>query len=473
MKYHVVVGLEMHCEMKSNSKVFAPSKNSYEKGANVNVDEVTLAFPGSLPTVNKKCVEKAIKAALMLNCKIPNVLVFDRKNYYYPDLPKGYQITQSAYPIGTDGFIEIETKDGIKRVLIEDIHLEEDSAALDHLESMSLIDYNRAGVPLLECVTKPCIYSSDDAASFVESMIRMYQYSDISDADTKKGQIRCDVNVNIQDENGNFVTPKVEVKNVNSIGNIKKTIDFEFERQLKALENGENLTQETRRFDEETESTVFMRSKADALDYKYFTEPNIPPFEITNELINNIKKEIPVLFLERKIKYKKEYNLDEVSASSLVKTKTISDYFEKCVSIGIEPKIASNYINGLIIAYLYANDIKLDDFYLIPEYLKQIIDAISSGKISSKQGKEIFAKSLEEHKEPVNFLTSDVSQISDEAYLEEIIVNIMQRSSQQITDYHAGRTNLFDYFVGQVMKETKGKANPVITKELIAKYLNK
>ena len=474
MNTKVVIGLEMHCEMKSNSKVFSPASNIYTKKANFNVNQVDLAFPGTLPTVNMNCVQKAIMAACILNCEVPTELIFDRKNYYYPDLPKGYQITQNTSPIGVNGKLDIEVDGRIKTVYISDIHLEEDSASLDHLDSISLIDYNRAGVPLLECVTTPCIYSADEAVAFLDAMCRIYQYTDISEADTKKGQIRCDVNVNLQDENGNFVTPKVEIKNVNSLGNVKAAILYEEKRQKEALENGDldSLKQETRRFDEESMTTVFMRSKEDAIDYKYFVEPNIPPFIIEKEYINSIKESIPRLALERKKDYINNYNVEEKDASLIVKDINTANYFEECLSLGIEAKSAINWLNGMISSYLNKNEINIKDLYITPDYLKQIIDATNKGDISSKQAKEIFTKSLEENKEPKTFMSKENSQITDENYLEGLIDEILSKYPNQINEYKNGKTNMFDFFVGQVMKETKGKASPVITKDLLHKKID-
>ena len=326
---HVVIGIEMHCELKSNSKVFSKGRNSYSDEANTNISPVDMAFPGILPLVNKKCVEHAIKMASILNCEIADVMMFDRKHYYYPDLPKGYQITQFTKPVGVNGHIEYEV-DGIKKeALIYDIHLEEDAASLDHFFNTSTIDYNRAGVPLLEIVTKPCFYSKEEVVAFLENIRNIYQYTDISDADTKKGQIRCDVNINLQNDKGEYVTPRVEIKNVNGFSNIAASIDYEEERQKNALKNNleDELVQETRRYDEESGTTIRMRTKVDAIDYKYFVEPNILPYPITKEWIDEIKKEIPELPLERKKKYMEKYGLSEYDATTIIKNKDISNYF--------------------------------------------------------------------------------------------------------------------------------------------------
>ena len=468
----LVIGLEMHAEMKSTTKVFSPSSNVYNKMANVNVNEIDLAFPGFMPSLNEECVKKAVEMALILKCDVAKYMIFDRKNYYYPDLPKGYQITQNTRPVGINGNLEVSLNGSKFNVEILDIHLEEDAAALDHLPTFSLIDYNRAGVPLLETVTAPCMHSADEAIAFLETMCRIYKYTGISEADTKKGQIRCDVNVNLMDDNGNYITPKVEIKNVNSLANVKLAILYEEKRQLESLKNNEPLYQETRRFDETSGTTVHMRSKADAIDYKYFVEPNIPPYEITDEFVENIRKTIPVLADIRKDNYMNNLGLDEYNANILIKDINIANYFEKCVEVGIKPIIAANYINGIITSYINEKDININDFYLKPEYLKQINDAKESGILSSKGVKEVFYKSLEEEKEPKNFISKEDAQVSDENLIESIINRILSSHEKEILEYKNGRTNIFDFFVGQVMKETRGKANPIITKDLLHKKLD-
>ncbi len=468
----LVIGLEMHAEMKSTTKVFSPSSNVYNKMANVNINEIDLAFPGFMPSLNEECVKKAVEMALILKCDVAKYMIFDRKNYYYPDLPKGYQITQNTRPVGINGNLEVSLNGSKFNVEILDIHLEEDAAALDHLPTFSLIDYNRAGVPLLETVTAPCMHSADEAIAFLETMCRIYKYTGISEADTKKGQIRCDVNVNLMDDNGNYITPKVEIKNVNSLANVKLAILYEEKRQLESLKNNEPLYQETRRFDETSGTTVHMRSKADAIDYKYFVEPNIPPYEITDEFVENIRKTIPVLADIRKDNYMNNLGLDEYNANILIKDINIANYFEKCVEVGIKPIIAANYINGIITSYINEKDININDFYLKPEYLKQINDAKESGILSSKGVKEVFYKSLEEEKEPKNFISKEDAQVSDENLIESIIDRILSSHEKEILEYKNGRTNIFDFFVGQVMKETRGKANPIITKDLLHKKLD-
>lgn len=470
-KYKVSIGLEMHCEFKSKSKVFSNALNEYSEIPNINVNAIDMAFPGILPTVNKECVRKSILMAMILNCQIPEYLYFDRKNYYYPDLPKGYQITQMNNPIGINGNLTIECNGEEKNILIHDIHLEEDTASLDHYSDATLINYNRAGVPLLELVTEPCLSSADEAVAFLEEVRRIYQYADISDADIKKGQIRCDVNVSISDND--TLGTRVEVKNVNSIANVYETINYEIKRQseLKDLGRYDEVLQETRRFDEETGTTIRMRSKEDAIDYKYFVEPNIPKFRITEEWKEEIKKNIPMLPRERKHMYINDYNLSEYDANIIIKNKDYAEYYEDCVNLGMDKKQVANWLIVQIIAYLKQEDITLKEFYLKPNLLKQILSELENGNISSKQAKEIFNKSLDNKKEPKEFI-KDNTQISDKEELVTIIENILNNNLKQIEEYKNGKTNLFDYFVGQVMKETRGKANPVMTKEILKDKLN-
>ncbi len=469
----LVVGIEMHCELKSNAKAFSKGKNGFSDTANVYVSPVDMAFPGTLPIVNKKCIAHAIKMAHILNCEIADVMQFDRKNYYYPDLPKGYQITQCTNPVGVNGKLEIPVDDKMIEVLIHDIHLEEDSASLDHFAKMTTIDYNRAGVPLLEIVTEPCFHSSKEVIAFLEYIRDCYRYTNISDADTKKGQIRCDVNINLK-KDGEYVTPRVEIKNVNGFQNIEAAIKYEETRQREAYLNktGE-LIQETRRFDEDTNMTIRMRTKEDAIDYKYFLDPNIPPYKLDKTWIDKLIAEIPKLPLERKNYYINELGLNDYDASILIKDRNIADYFEKCVIIGIDSKVAANWITVNIVTELNKDNSSINDFFVTPEMLKQITDAIKDNVLSNKQAKEVFSKALESKKEPKEFISKEDAQISDEDVLRTMIQDIIKNNQTQKVAYLNGRTNLFDYFIGQVMKQTRGKANPVMTKQILKEELEK
>lgn len=475
-KYNVTIGLEMHCEVsKTNSKVFSSARNEYSDLANSNIRPIDMGFPGTLPVLNKECVRMSLMMSEVLHCRQPEYVYFERKNYYYPDMPKNFQITQNPPEdcVGMNGYLDIIRDDNTTfRVGIDNIHLEEDAASMDHLYDTSTIDYNRAGVPLLELVTEPCIKSADDAVSFLEYMRTIYQYCNISEADTKKGQIRCDVNISISDSEE--LGTKVEIKNVNSFGGVHDAIVYEIKRQSELKDAGRynEVEQETRRWDEESGTTIRMRSKVDAIDYKYFVEPNIPRYKVSKEWLEEIRKSIPELPYERKDKYITKYGLSDYDATILVKDKNISDYFENCLELGIDAKIACNWVDVNIVGYLNKNEMDIRDFYLTPEMLKFIIDNMNNGTISSKQAKEVFFKVLEEEKEPKSFISKENAQISDASELESIIEEILKNNENQVNEYKNGKTNLFDYFVGQVMKNTRGKANPVITKELLHKKLD-
>ncbi len=483
-KYKAMIGLEMHCQISTtNTKVFSNAKNAYNEIPNTNIKPLDMAFPGTLPTVNKEAVKKSLMASLILNCKQPEYLYFERKNYYYPDLPKGYQITQqtSPAPIGVGGSITFEVNGEEKKVRIDNIHLEEDAASTDHYSSYSTIDYNRAGVPLLELVTYPDLHSAEEAVAFLETMRSIYRYTGISEADSKKGQIRCDVNVSIIDENldetkeENWGT-KIEIKNVNSFGAVKDTILYEIDRQIRKKEDGtyDKMKQETRRWDEESETTIFMRSKVDEIDYKYFVEPNIPKIKLSKDWIESIRKEIPALAKERKEKYQNEYHLSVVDANILVKEKEISDYFDETIKEGTNPKTASNWITSTILGYLNKNDIEIKELFLTPKMLTKLIKKVEDKTISSKQGKEVLYKSLEEKEDPITIIEKlGLKQIGNEEEILVFVKEVLEEHLDMIEKYKNGRTNVIDFFVGQIMKKTKGKANPAMTMNLIKQEIEK
>ena len=482
-KYKALIGLEMHCEIsETESKVFSSAKNSYNGLPNCNIRPVDMAFPGTLPVVNKEAVKKALMASIILNCKQPEYIYFERKNYYYPDLPKGFQITQETKPapVGIYGELTYECKDKIKTVKINNIHLEEDAASMEHLDDVSLINYNRAGVPLLELVTEPDFHSADEAVTFLETMRSIYQYSGISEADSKKGQIRCDVNVSIMDSTLDESDPnnwgtKVEIKNVNSFGGVRDAINYEIARQIEAKEDGtyDEIEQQTRRWDEDTMSTIYMRSKVDAIDYKYFVEPNIPKFKLSPSWIEEIKAKIPALAPERKEKYIKEYGITNYDATIIVKEKELADFYEETISLGANPKLSSNWLTSNILGYLNKYDLTIKEIYLTPKMLVDLIKMIEDGKISSKQSKEVFVKIIEEEKTPQTIVKeSGMTQITDEAELTAIVKEIMEENKEQIEAYKK-QPRLLDYFVGQMMKKTRGKANPAIASKLLKEELER
>lgn len=478
-KYYVTIGLEMHCEIsETKSKVFSSAKNGYSEMPNTNIRPIDMGFPGTLPVLNKEAVRMSLMMSEILNCRQPEYMYFERKNYYYPDMPKNFQITQNPPEdcAGMNGYIDIIRPDRTSfRVGIDNIHLEEDAASMNHLYDTSTIDYNRAGVPLLELVTEPCLHSADDAVYFLEYVRAIYQYCGISEADSKKGQIRCDVNVSISDDEETLGT-KVEVKNVNSFGGVHDAIVYEIERQSELKDAGryDEVEQETRRYDEESGTTKHMRSKVDAIDYKYFVEPNIPKFKISKEWLEEIRKSIPELPYERKAKYIEKYGLSDYDAGILIKDIDIASYFEECLSLGTDPKAAANWITGNILGYVYKHDITIKELFLNPKRLSVILKAMSDGKISSKQAKQLFFFTLERNEEPEKIMKDEgMEQISDDGALTSIVSEVLDENSSQIEEYKNGKTNMFDYFVGQVMKKTRGQANPVKVKEILTDELSK
>ena len=474
MEYDVTIGLEVHCEMKSHTKVFSPSLNGYNEDSNTHISEIDLAFPGVLPQVNYGAVKKSIMMALALNCTVPSYMYFDRKNYYYPDLPKGYQITQSHDPVGTNGYIDMYIGEEVKRVYIHDIHLEEDTASLDHYSSYSLIDYNRAGIPLLETVTEPCLHSADEALAFLDALRKVFIYCDVSDARTDKGQMRCDVNISLAPKGSKVLGTRVEMKNINSFVNVRNAIEYEIARQTEALNNGEEILQETRRYDDTECKTYRMRSKVDGVDYKYFIDPNIPPFKIHDELVEEIRKTIPSLQFERINKYINEYGISKYDATVLVKDKDMSDYFDNLITKGVDSKTASNWLTTVIAGYLNKNDLSISDLYLTSDMLAYVISTMNKGEISSKQAKEVVLKVIEEKKTPKEIIKGmGMKQISDDATIRSIIVSLLDSNLNLVRDYHNGRSNVFDFFIGQVMKQTRGQANPSMTSAILKEEIDK
>ena len=482
-KYKALIGLEMHCEIsKTKSKVFSSAENSYKDIPNSNVRPLDMGFPGTLPVVNKEAVKMALKTSMILGCKQPEYMYFERKNYYYPDMPKNYQITQETKPIpvGIYGKLEYECKGEKKVALINNLHLEEDAASQDHYSSYSTIDYNRACVPLLELVTEPCFHSADEAVAFLETMRSIYQYADISEADSKKGQIRCDVNVSIMDKDldesdmNNWGT-KIEIKNVNSFGGVRDAINYEIDRQTELKESGEydKMEQQTRRWDEDSLSTVYMRSKVDAIDYRYFVEPNIPKYKISSSWLEEIRASIPELASERKTKYIEKYGLSDYDATIIVKDKKVSDYYEEVIKLGGNPKKASNWLTSVILGHLNKYDLEINEIYLTPKMLFDIMKMVEDGKISSKQSKDVLYKCLKDCKEPQVIVDElGLKQVGDEDTIRPLVIEILDAHLDLIEEYRKGR-NVFDFFVGQVMKATRGQANPSLTAKIIKEEIEK
>lgn len=460
------IGIEVHVELKSLSKVFSNSKNNFNDPVNTNVNVIDLAYPGSLPRLNKEVINMAIKACLALNCDVTRLMHFDRKNYFYADLPKGFQITQQDTPIGTNGYIEIENG---KKIRIERLHIEEDTCKSIHSKE-TLLNFNRAGVPLLEIVSKPDIHSGLEAVQYVEKLRETLLYLGISDVKIEEGSMRCDVNVSVSDND--TLGTKCEVKNIGSISNVKTAIDYEVSRQTELLKNGEIIKEQTRRYDDKTKTTILMRYKETGNDYRYFPEPDIPYFEITDEWIREIEKQMPILTDELKEKYEK-LNINPQNIQTLISNRSLCMFLESVID-SVDAVIASNILTSDIAGYLNKNIVSIEDTKLTKEKFIELINMLKNEQLSSKQTKQIIPYLLETDKS-ISSLIEELGlvQITDNTKLQEIINNVLNNNQESVNDYKNGHENALKYLMGQIMKESKGQANPKLVNELLIENLKK
>ena len=472
MNFEAVIGLEIHVEMKTKSKMFSSSPVTFGDDPNTNVAPLDMAFPGTMPVVNKQAVINAIRVCHALHMSIDDELWFDRKNYFYSDLPKGYQITQQRRPIGSEGYLEIETSKGKRKIGIERLHMEEDTCKQLHSWDCTLLDYNRAGIPLVEIVSKPELKSGEEAMKYVEKIRSIVSFLEVSDGKMEEGSLRCDVNISIMPIGSKVFGTKVEIKNLNTLVNIQKAIDFEIRRQEAVLLSGGQVRQETRRFDESSKETVLMRVKTDAVDYKYFTEPNIAPIKLSKEFIENAIETSPEL-AEVKLERYKALGLNDYDSNLLISNKDNCEYFDSVVASGANAKLAANWVLVDIQAILNREFMSIKDFKVSPKHLADLIILIEKGTVSNKQAREIFAKMQENDADP-NSLVKEMGTtlISDEGELLPIINKILDENPQLIVDYKNGKDRAVGFIVGQVMKITHGKANPALTNKLIVKELN-
>lgn len=472
--FKVVIGLEVHCELTTNTKNFSEAPNKFTDYPNEHVGTVDLGLPGILPVANKEAVIKALKTSLALHCKTPDEVIFDRKNYFYPDLPKGYQITQNTKPMGVNGYLDIMVDKKIKRVAIHDLHLEEDTASLEHYPKYSLIDYNRSGVPLIEIVTEPCLSSADEAVTFFEDLRDLFLFLEVSEAKSNYGQMRCDVNISLMKEDSSELGTKVEMKNINATQSIRDAIEYEIKRQSEILLKGEKVIQETRRIGEDGK-TYSMREKVDALDYKYFIEPNIPATPISDDLIYELKKELPELKLERYLKYTEKYKISDYDAKVLSKTRNISDYFEEVLSYGSDIDLTVNFVTTTVLGTLNKLEISLDDFPITAKMLSGVIDLVHKKEISLDHAKKIIYQAIEEKKNPVELIKAqNLHQIDDEDELLKLITGLMEENKEIVRQYvEEGNMGAINFFIGQTMKKSNRQANPNKSKDLIIKELER
>ncbi|OIK08932.1 Asp-tRNA(Asn)/Glu-tRNA(Gln) amidotransferase subunit GatB [Bacillus sp. MUM 13] len=475
MKFETVIGLEVHVELKTDSKIFSDSPNHFGAAPNTNTSVIDLGYPGVLPVINKKAVDFSMKAAMALNCEIAEETKFDRKNYFYPDNPKAYQISQFDKPIGEHGWIEIEAGGKKKKIGITRIHMEEDAGKLTHTgDGYSLCDYNRQGTPLVEIVSEPDISTPEEAYAYLEKLKSIIQYTGVSDCKMEEGSLRCDANISLRPVGQLELGTKTELKNLNSFSFVRKGLEYEEKRQEEILSSGGVIEQETRRFDESTGKTLLMRVKEGSDDYRYFPEPDLLSIFIDEDWKNRIRSEIPELPDQRKKRYTEEFGLSVYDAAVLTVTKETADFFEETVALGTDPKLASNWIMGELSAYLNAEGKELHEAALTSESLAGLIKLIENGTISTKIAKQVFKELAEKGGNAEEIVKEKgLVQISDEGALRKIVGEALDSNPQSIEDFKNGKNKAIGFLVGQIMKATKGQANPPLVNKILVEEINK
>lgn len=476
MNFETVIGLEVHVELNTNSKIFSPAPAHFGAGPNENTNIVDWSFPGVLPVMNKGAIESGIKVALALNMDIHQNMHFDRKNYFYPDNPKAYQISQFDEPIGYNGSIEIELEDGTKKTLrIERAHLEEDAGKNTHgTDGYSYVDLNRQGVPLIEIVSEADMRSPEEAYAYLTAIKEIIQYTGISDVKMEEGSMRCDANISLRPYGQEEFGVKTELKNLNSFNFVRKGLEYEVARQAKVLRSGGVIQQETRRYDEKTGETTLMRVKEGSSDYRYFPEPDLPRFEISDEWIEEVRATLPEFPKARRAKYVAELGLSDYDAAQITAAKDTADFFEAAVNAGADAKLASNWLQGEVAQYLNAEGKKLSEIGLKPENLTEMLKLIADGTISSKIAKKVFVELAKNGGSAEAFVKkAGLIQISDPAVLVPIITDVLAKNEKAVNDYKGGNKNSAKALIGQLMKATKGQANPQVVQELLYAELDK
>ena len=474
MHFETVIGLEVHVELKTDSKIFSPSPAHFGAEPNTNTNVIDLGYPGVLPVVNKRAVEWGMKAAMALNMTVARESKFDRKNYFYPDNPKAYQISQFDQPIGENGWIDIEVNGETKRIGITRAHLEEDAGKLTHKNGYSLVDLNRQGTPLIEIVSEPDIRTPEEAYAYLEKLRSIIQYIEVSDVKMEEGSMRCDANISIRPYGQDEFGTKTELKNLNSFTFVKKGLEYEEKRQEQVILSGGVINQETRRFDETTGTTKLMRVKEGSDDYRYFPEPDIVPMIISDEWMEEVRKTIPELPDARQKRYQEELGLPAYDAHVLTLTKEMSDMFEKTVSLGADPKLASNYLMVDVNAYLNKVQKELKETALTAEGLAGMIKLITDGTISSKIAKKVFAELIEHGGDAAQIVKEKgLVQVSDSGQLLAWVNEALDNNPKSIEDYKNGRDRAIGFLVGQIMKASKGQANPQMINKMLLEEIAK
>ena len=484
-QYEAIIGLETHCQLSTQTKIFSNSSTEFGSTPNTNIDPICLGMPGVLPVLNQKVLEYAVKAGLALNCQIAPYSKFDRKQYFYPDLPKNYQISQFDLPIAEHGWLEIELPDEAgnpirKKIGITRLHMEEDAGKLVHAGSdrlsgstYSLVDYNRAGVPLIEIVSEPDMRSGQEAAEYAQELRRIMRYIGVSDGNMQEGSLRCDVNISVRPVGQKEFGTKVEIKNMNSFNAIQKAIEYEIERQIAAVEAGERIVQETRLWEEGSQRTISMRVKEGSSDYRYFPEPDLPPIEVSKEQLEQWGSALPELPAQKRHRYEAELGLSPYDARVLTDDRLVAEYFEAAVAAKANPKQTANWVMGDIAAYLNNEKQTITKIALTPLILAELITLIEDGTISGKIAKDILPELLTQGgsvKELVE--RKGLIQISNTGELEPIIDEVIAANPKELEQYRNGKTKLQGFFVGQVMKKTNGRADPKLTNQILGKKLN-
>ncbi|MEO1144660.1 MAG: Asp-tRNA(Asn)/Glu-tRNA(Gln) amidotransferase subunit GatB [Cyanobacteria bacterium J06638_22] len=484
-QYEAVIGLETHCQLSTDTKIFSNSSTQFGADPNFNIDPICMGLPGTLPVLNEKVLEYAVKAGLALNCSIAPYSKFDRKQYFYPDLPKNYQISQYDLPIAEHGWLEIELDDDAgntlrKRIGITRLHMEEDAGKLVHGGSdrlsgstFSLVDYNRAGVPLIEIVSEPDLRSGVEAAEYARELRRIVRYLGVSDGNMQEGSLRCDVNISIRPVGSDTFGTKVEIKNMNSFNAIERAINYEIERQIKALGENERIVQETRLWEEGSQRTISMRTKEGSSDYRYFPEPDLGPIQVSEAQRDEWRSQLPELPAQRRKRYETDFGLSPYDARVLTDDRAIAEYFDATVAANASAKPAANWIMGDISGYLNTEKLSISDIPLKPEELAELVGLIDDKTISNKIAKDILPDLLTKGGSPKALVESKgLVQVSDPKVIEEVIDQVLTDHPDELEKYRGGKTKLLGFFVGQVMKRTSGRADPKLTNQLLNKKLN-
>lgn len=485
-EYEAIIGLETHCQLNTKSKIFCPCPTNFDSPPNTNVCPICLGYPGVLPVLNQEVLASAVKLGLAIDGKITPHSKFDRKQYFYPDLPKNYQISQYDLPIVEQGQLEIEivdkkTKEVSRKIIgITRLHMEEDAGKLVHAGSErlsgsthSLVDFNRTGVPLLEIVSEPDLRTGAEAAEYAQELRRLVRYLGISDGNMQEGSLRCDVNISVRKKGTKKFGTKVEIKNMNSFSAIQKAIEYEIDRQIEAIENGELIVQETRLWEEATQRTISMRKKEGSSDYRYFPEPDLPPLEVSPEQLKAWAEELPELPARKRRRYEEEFGLSAYDARVLTDDRTVAEYFETAVIAGANAKLVANWISQDIAAYLNNNKLTITEIALQASDLAELVKLIETGTISGKIAKEILPELLTEGGSPKALVEKKgLIQISDTSAIEKLIEEIIAAHPSELEKFRAGKTNLKGFFVGQVMKKSGGKADPKLTSQILDQKLS-